>query len=71
MDAEAKPRKLRIITGTVEEVEFQLNQLLKDYALSTLNFAVVENKLRMTAILILASELRMQQLMAGGPGRPI
>lgn len=71
MELETKPRKLRIISGSVEEVELQLNVLLKDYALTSMNFAVVDNKLIMTVILILASEIRMQQLMAAGPGRPI
>lgn len=66
MDAEIKPRRLRIISGTVAEVEEQLNRMLHDYMAIMWNWATVGAELRCTVVLMHQSEMRKAQLMMGG-----
>jgi hypothetical protein len=71
MDAEIKPRRLRIISGTTAEVEEQLNRLLDQYTMTQQAFAVVDNQLVMTVVLIHESVLRMHAIAAAGAQRQI
>ena len=70
MDAEIKLRRLRIVSGTTEVVEQQLNRLLDEYTMTSQSFAVVNNQVIMTCVLIHASVLRMMQLAQPGLTRP-
>ena len=69
MDAEIKPRPVRIISGTPEEIDYELNATLKDYAIMQTNFAVVKDSLRVTVVAIHESEIRKMQLMQAPTGR--
>jgi len=63
-----KPRKLRLVTGTVAQVEEQLNKFIEDYSLQSLTFTVVGTELICTAMLIHESEIRKAQMMMTPPG---
>jgi len=71
MEPEIKPRRLRIISGTTAEVEEQLNRLLDSYTMTQQAFAVVDNHLVMTVVLVHESVLRMHAIAAAGAQRPI
>jgi len=62
MDAEIKPRRLRIVTGTVAEVEDQLNRLLSDYNAIVWAFAAVGDAMHGTVVLLHNSVLMQQAL---------
>jgi hypothetical protein len=66
INIERKPRRLRMISGSVAEVEEQLNRLLDDYIATTFNFAVVGTEIRITVLLMHQSEMRKAQLMMAG-----
>ena len=66
MDAEIKPRRLRIVSGTVHEVEEQLNRMLDDYMTIMWNWATVGAQLRVSVVLMHQSEVRKAQLMMAG-----
>jgi hypothetical protein len=70
MEFEKKPRRLRIVTGTVAEVEEQLNQLLDSYLATQYNYAVVGDELRVTVVLLHESVVRMHQIAQAGAMRP-
>ena len=65
MDAEIKPRKLRIVTGPVAELEDQLNRLLNDYNAIVWAFAPVGDAMHGTVVLLHNSVL-MQRALAQG-----
>lgn len=67
IEVEQKPRKLRIVSGSIEVIEEQLNRLLDDYAVLVWNFSVIDDRQQVTAVLISARELR-QQAMAAAAG---
>lgn len=70
MDVEAKPRKVRIVSGEVEEVELQLNILAESYGAIMWNFSVVDNRMWMTVVMIHESEMRKAALASRAmPGR--
>ena len=71
MNIETKPPKLRILSGTPQAVEYELNLLLNDYAALLWNFAGTGDQVTVTVVLIAASEIRMQQMMQGSKGRGI
>jgi hypothetical protein len=71
MEAEIKPLRLRIVSGSVAQVEKQLNHLLDHYTMTQQAFAVVNNQLVMTVILLHESVLRMQAIAAAGAQRVI
>ena len=71
MDAEIKPRRLRMVTGTVAEVEEQLNRMLDDYMTVSFNYCVVGTELRVTVLLLHQSEMRKAQLMMAGQMGPV
>lgn len=69
-------RKLRIISGTVEQVEDKLNALIPEYVAWQWRWDVNAGQHLLSVVLLLASDLeramRMQQIASamGGPGRP-
>jgi len=69
-------RKVRIISGTVEQVEDQLDALVPQYVAWQWRWDVVEGRHLLSVVMLLSSDLeramRMQALAAGvgGPGRP-
>jgi hypothetical protein len=69
MELEIKPRPVRIISGSPEEVDHELNSTLKDYAIMQTNFAVVKDSLRVTVVAVHDSEIRKLQLMQMPTGR--
>lgn len=66
MDAEIKPSRLRIVSGSVAEVEEQLNRMLDDYVTIMWNWATVGAEVRCTVVLMHQSEMRKAQLMMAG-----
>lgn len=70
MDAEIKPRKLRIVTGTVFELEDQLNRLLNDYNAIVWHFAPIGDAMHGTVVLLHNSVLMQQRLAMAGGMRP-
>jgi len=69
MDAEIKPRKLRIVTGPVAELEDQLNRLLNDYNAIVWHFAPLGDAMHGTVVLLHNSVLMQQALARGGAMR--
>lgn len=70
MDAEIKPRKLRIVTGVVAEVEEQLNRLLHDYNAIAWHFAPLGDTMHGTVVLLHNSVLMQRAIAQPGIGRP-
>ena len=68
MEAEIKPRRLRIVSGPVHLVEEELNRLLNSYVATQFSYAVVKDEVHMTVVLMHESVVRMQQIAAGGAG---
>jgi hypothetical protein len=66
MEIEKKPLRVRVISGTVAEMEEQLNRLLEHYMAIQWNYAVVKDELRMTVVLFHESVIRMQQIAQAG-----
>lgn len=62
MDPEGKPRKLRLISGTPDEVDVRVNILLDQYAPTSWTYQVVGERVVVTCMLVLLSEIRMMQL---------
>lgn len=71
VEPEIKPRPVRVISGSPEEIDYELGHTLKGYAAVQWNFAVVKDQLRVTVIAIHESEIRKMQLMQMPSGRPI
>jgi hypothetical protein len=69
MDIEKKPRRLRIVTGTVAELEDQLNHLLNDYNAIVWAFAPVADAMRGTVVLLHNSVVMQQAIAQGGNQR--
>lgn len=65
MDPEKKPRKIRLISGPPALVDAQVNELLGEYGIASINFATTNEGVIVTAYLILASEIRMMQIANG------
>jgi len=65
-DGELKPRRLRLVSGTIAEVEVELNRLLDHYIATQYNYAVVDNQLICTVMLLHESVVRMQQIAMAG-----
>lgn len=63
MDAEIKPRPVRVVSGTPEEIDFALGSSLKGYAVLHWNFSVVKDEQRVTVVAVHESEIRKMQLM--------
>ena len=68
-DGEIKPRRLRLVSGTIAEVEFELNRLLDQYVATQYNYAVVKDELICTVMLLHESVVRMQQIAMAGQNR--
>ena len=66
LDAEIKPRKLRIVTGSVAELEVQLNHLLQDYNAIVWHFAPIGDAMHGTVVLLHNSVLMQQALARPG-----
>lgn len=66
MDVERKPRRLRIISGPVAELEDQLNRLLNDYNAIVWAFAPVADAMHGTVVLLHNSVLMQQALAQPG-----
>lgn len=71
MEAEIKPRPIRVLSGTPEEIDYELGKALKGYAIISWNFAVVKDALKVTVVAVHESEIRKMQLMQMPSGRPI
>jgi hypothetical protein len=71
MEPEIKPRPVRIVSGSPEEIDYQLGTVLKNYQIIQFNFAVVKDVLKLTVIAVHESEIRKMQLMQMPQGRPI
>lgn len=71
MEPEIRPRALRVLSGTPEEIDFLLGSTLKGYAIVQWNFAVVRDALKVTVIAVHESEIRKMQLMQMPSVRPI
>ena len=65
MDPEQKPRKVRFISGPPALVDAQVNDLIPEYAIASINFATTSEGVIVTVYLILASEVRMMQIAQG------
>ena len=65
MELENKPRKIRLISGPPALVDAQVNELLDQYGLASINYATTSEGVIVTAYLILASEIRMMQISQG------
>ncbi len=70
MDIEHKPRRLRIVSGPVHEVEDQLNRLLDTYTATQYAYSVVKDTVHMTVVLLHESVLRMHAIAQAGAMRP-
>jgi len=70
MDAEIKPRKLRIVTGHVPILEESLNRLLEDYNAIVWDFAPIGDVMHGTVVLLHNSVLMQQRLATAGGRRP-
>ena len=70
MDAETKPRKLRIVTGHVAILEESLNRLLEDYNAIVWDFAPIGDVMHGTVVLLHNSVLMQQRLATAGGRRP-
>jgi len=72
MDIE--PRKIRIVTGSAEEVEATVNSLLDEYSPVSWTFAFDGGKAMVVCLLIHAAEMRKAAIasaaLAPGPRRP-
>ena len=71
MEPEIKPRPMRVVSGTPEEIDYELGASLKGYAVISWNFAVVKDALKVTVVAVHESEIRKMQLMQMPSGRPI
>ena len=71
MEPEIRPRALRVISGTPEEIDYEIGSTLKGYAIINWNFAVVKDALKVTVVAVHESEIRKMQLMQMPSGRPI
>lgn len=71
---EVPPRKLRLVHGTVEQIEDWINAHWDTYAVANYTWAVIDGKQMVTITAILGVELeramRMQQLAAQGQRPP-
>ena len=70
MDAEIKPRKLRIVTGHVAILEESLNRLLNDYNAIVWHFAPIGDVMHGTVVLVHNSVLMQRALAQPGAMRP-
>ena len=66
VDVEIKPRKLRIVSGTIPELEDQLNRLLNDYNAIVWSFAPVGEAMCGTVVLLHNSVLMQRALAQPG-----
>lgn len=66
MEHEQKQRKIRIFSGEPAIVEGQVNELLDDYAIQSVNFASCGERVIVTVFLVLQSEVRKMALMMPG-----
>jgi hypothetical protein len=62
MEAEIKPKRLRIVTGTCAEVELQLNEMLDKYIAQSFTFSPIGNEMHVTVLLMHESVVRMMQI---------
>jgi len=65
MGPENTKRKIRLISGRPEVVDAQVNELLGEYGIVSINYATTSEGVIVTAYLILASEIRMMQIANG------
>lgn len=61
-----QPKKIRLICGPPELVEHEINEALNEYVLSSINFAVVGDKLTVTAIMTHQAEVRKAMIAQAG-----
>ena len=64
-----KPLRIRIVGGTREHVERELNQLIDDYVATVWNFVAVEGKVEANVVLFHSSVVLRNQLAAAAAGR--
>lgn len=64
ISVETKPRRLRIVSQPVAELEVTLNGLLDDYVATVWSFQEVAGEVVGTVVLVHMSEIRKQQFAA-------
>ena len=69
MDAEIKPRKLRILSGPVAEVELELNLMLEDYGVIMWSFHECGGVAWANVVLLSMAEMRMAAFLQAGQMR--
>jgi hypothetical protein len=72
MDPEKKPRKVRFISGPPALVDAQVNDLIPEYGIASINFATTSEGVIVTLYLIHASvigQMQIAQGVANGGGR--
>lgn len=62
MDAEKKPRRIRFISGRPDLVDAQVNELLDEYVVGSVNYATTSEGVIVTCYLVHSSELRKMQI---------
>jgi hypothetical protein len=68
MEFDRKPRKIRLISGPPAMVDAQVNEMLEQYSIVSINYATTSEGVIVTAYLILSSEIRMMQIASTGGG---
>jgi hypothetical protein len=72
MEPEKKPRKIRFISGPPAVVDAQVNDLIPEYGIASINFATTSEGVIVTLYLIHTSVLGQMQIAQGvvnGGGR--
>ncbi len=67
MESPIAEPKIRILTGPPQIVERQINDALETYSVILWNISPLVDHIEVTAVLVLQSELRMQQIAHPGP----
>jgi len=65
IEPEKNPRKLRLVHGTVQEIEDWINAHWESYAIQSYTWAVIDGKQMVTVTAVLGTELeRLGRIMA-------
>jgi len=65
IEPERNPRKLRLVHGTVQEIEDWINAHWESYAVQSYTWAVIDGKQMVTVTAVLGTELeRLGRIMA-------
>jgi len=74
IEPEKEPRKLRLVHGTVQQIEDWINAHWESYAIQSYTWAVIDGKQCVTVTAVLGTEVerlgRLMQLAQAGPRSP-